>query len=94
MDGLKTENQGWFVCGCWVTLVWWESKRPLAALQVSEPKTSAGRVFDFCNTCWFWVFEKFQNQRTASSRYLKKKSDSNNCWFWLFSKASKNCWVS
>lgn len=20
MDGLETENQGWFVCGCWVTL--------------------------------------------------------------------------
>ncbi len=27
--------------------VWWESKRPLTALQVSEPKTSVGRVFDF-----------------------------------------------
>jgi hypothetical protein len=100
MDGLKTENQGWFVCGCSVTLasnsmeeadrgvnfewVWWESQRLLTALPVSEPKTSVGRVFDFCNTCWFWAFENFQNQRTASSRYLNKKPDSNNCWFWVF----------
>ncbi len=54
--------------------VWWESKRPLTALQVSEPKKPVwGRVFDF-----FVIppgsgyLEKFQNQRTASSRYLKK----------------------
>jgi hypothetical protein len=70
--------------------VWWESKRPLTALQVSEPKTtSAGWVFDFCNTCWFWVFEKFQNQRTASSRYLKKNPIQIIAGFGYFEKLQK-----
>jgi hypothetical protein len=36
-----------------------------------EVKSSVEWVFDFCNDCQFWVFEKNQNQRTTGSGYLK-----------------------
>jgi len=32
----------------------------------------------------FWVFEKFQNQRTSSSGFPKKVQKSKNLWFWVF----------
>jgi hypothetical protein len=40
-----------------------------------------GWVIDFCNTCWFQVFEnknKNQNQRTTGSGYLKNFKEPFN----------------
>jgi hypothetical protein len=42
-------------------------------------------VFDFCNTCWFWVFENIQNQRIVGFIYLKI-SESKNYRVWVFEK--------
>jgi hypothetical protein len=61
------------------------------------------RVSDFCNTHWFWAFEKnsesknhrtwvlcenFGNWRTVGFGYLKN-SDSKNCWLWVFQKLQR-----
>jgi hypothetical protein len=40
-------------------------------------QTNLGWVFDFCNTCWFWVFENVQNQRIVGFRYLKISESKN-----------------
>jgi hypothetical protein len=45
--------------------------------------TSGGgrRVFHFCNTHWFWVLEKIQNQRTTSSGYSENFQIRRNAGF-------------
>ncbi len=44
----------------------------LTGQQMSNVHTSVSWVFNFCNTHQFWVFEKFQNQRTTKFKHLKK----------------------
>jgi hypothetical protein len=62
----------------------------LPVLNARELTLQCGRVFGFCNTRQFGIFEKIQNQRTTGSEYFKNFKEplgglctiSNTCPLW------------